>query len=91
VRGCYGYFCGTIPLQLAANPQAILALAVSGAPLPVGHGAPLRLRVETQLGFTMAKWIKGIEFAAGTSDIVMGVGMGGWRVDQQFYANDAGI
>jgi DMSO/TMAO reductase YedYZ molybdopterin-dependent catalytic subunit len=62
---------------------------MNGAPLPVGQRAPLRLRIETQLGFKMAKWVKGIEFAADTRDI--GMGMGGCRGDQQFYANAAGI
>jgi len=58
-------------------------------PLPVEFGAPLRLRIEAQLGFKMVKWIKGIEFVAGTRDV--GMGMGGWREDQQFYASAAGI
>jgi len=62
---------------------------MNGAPLPVQHGAPIRLRVETQLGFKMVKWIQGIEFVSDIADI--GMGMGGWREDQQFYANGAGI
>ena len=37
---------------------------MNGAPLPIEYGAPLRLRVETQLGFKMVKWITGIEFVA---------------------------
>lgn len=87
--GRYGYFYGTIPLHLAANPQCILALDMNGAPLPIEHGAPLRLRIETQLGFKMVKWITGIEFVADIADI--GMGMGGWREDQQYYANGAGV
>jgi DMSO/TMAO reductase YedYZ molybdopterin-dependent catalytic subunit len=35
---------------------------MNGEPLSVPHGAPLRLRVETQLGFKMVKWLKSIEF-----------------------------
>lgn len=88
-EGRYGFFYGTIPVHLAENPQTILALDMNGAPLPVEHGAPVRLRVETQLGFKMVKWIAGIEFVADVRDI--GMGMGGWREDQQFYANAAGI
>lgn len=88
-EGRYGYFYGTIPLHLAGNPQTILALDMNGAPLPVAHGAPVRLRIETQLGFKMVKWITAIEFVVDTADI--GMGMGGWREDQQFYANAAGI
>ena len=62
---------------------------MNGAPLPVEHGAPVRLRLETQLGFKMVKWVVGIEFVTDVTDI--GQGMGGWREDQQFYANAAGI
>ncbi len=88
-EGRYGYFYGTLPLHLAGNPQCILAMEMNGAPLPIEHGAPLRLRVETQLGFKMVKWIIGIELVADVTHI--GMGMGGWREDQQYYANAAGI
>lgn len=37
----------------------------------------------------MVKWVAAIEFVAGTTDI--GMGMGGWREEQQSYANAAGI
>lgn len=88
-EGRYGYFYETIPLHLALHPQTILALEMNGAPLPVEHGAPVRARVETQLGFKMVKWIQAIEFVSDVSDI--GMGMGGWREDQMYYANAAGI
>ncbi|MGH3852274.1 MAG: molybdopterin-dependent oxidoreductase [Pseudonocardiaceae bacterium] len=88
-EGRYGFFYGSVPIHLARNPQAILALEMNGAALPIEHGAPVRLRIETQLGFKMVKWIKAIEFVADTADI--GMGMGGWREDQQYYANAAGI
>ncbi|MDQ2948599.1 MAG: molybdopterin-dependent oxidoreductase [Acidobacteriota bacterium] len=32
------------------KPECLLALSMNGAPLPVEYGAPLRLRVETELG-----------------------------------------
>jgi DMSO/TMAO reductase YedYZ molybdopterin-dependent catalytic subunit len=88
-EGRFGHFYGTIPLQLARRPQTILALDMNGAPLPVEHGAPVRLRVETQLGFKMVKWIRSIELVADYARI--GMGQGGWREDQQYYANAAGI
>jgi DMSO/TMAO reductase YedYZ molybdopterin-dependent catalytic subunit/thiosulfate reductase cytochrome b subunit len=88
-EGRYGYFYESMELHLATNPQTILALEMNGAPLPIEHGAPVRLRVETQLGFKMVKWIKAIEFVTDPTDI--GMGMGGWREDQQYYANAAGI
>ena len=88
-EGRFGHFYGTLPLQLARRPQTILALDMNGKPLPVEHGAPVRLRVETQLGFKMVKWIRAIELVEDYTRI--GMGQGGWREDQQYYANAAGI
>lgn len=70
--GCY---YGTIDIAVASHPQTILAYEMNGQPLPIPHGAPLRLRVETQLGFAMVKYVRRIELvhdyrhigAAGTS------------------------
>jgi len=88
-EGRYGFFYGSVPLHLAADPQTLLVLNMNGAPLPVEHGAPVRVRFETQLGFKMVKWIQAIEF---TDDITrIGMGQGGFREDQQYYANAAGI
>jgi DMSO/TMAO reductase YedYZ molybdopterin-dependent catalytic subunit len=56
----------------AYHPQTILAYAMNGAPLPVTNGAPLRLRVERQLGYKMAKYIHTIELV----DSFAGLGMG---------------
>ncbi|MGI8576871.1 MAG: molybdopterin-dependent oxidoreductase [Nocardioidaceae bacterium] len=88
-EGRYGFYYGSVPLFLVTNPQALLALEMNGASLPIEHGAPIRVRIETQLGFKMVKWIKAIEFVEDYADI--GMGQGGWREDQQFYANAAGI
>lgn len=88
-EGRHGYFYGTIPLWLARKPQTILAMEMNGEPLPIEHGAPIRLRIETQLGFKMVKWVRAIEFVSDVRPI--GDGMGGWREDQQYYANAAGI
>jgi thiosulfate reductase cytochrome b subunit len=84
-----GYFYGTIRLELAQDPQTILAYEMNGQPLPVLHGAPLRLRVETQLGFTMVKYIRAIQFVENYKTI--GQGQGGWREDYQYFSQEAGI
>jgi methionine sulfoxide reductase catalytic subunit len=84
-----GYFYGTIRLKLAQDPQTILAYEMNGQPLPVDHGAPLRLRVETQLGFTMVKHIRAIEFVEDYAHI--GQGQDGWREDYQYFSQEAGI
>src|SRR5579863_379436 len=84
-----GYFYGAIRLALADDPQTILAYEMNGEPLPINHGAPLRLRVETQLGFTMVKYIRAIEFVETYAHI--GKGQGGWREDYQYFSQEAGI
>jgi DMSO/TMAO reductase YedYZ molybdopterin-dependent catalytic subunit len=51
----------SIDLIDAAHPQTILAYDMNGKTLDVAHGAPLRLRVERQLGYKMAKYVMRIE------------------------------
>ena len=84
-----GSYYGTIDIALASHPQTILAYEMNDLPLPVPHGAPLRLRVETQLGFTMVKYVHRIEFVSDYGRI--GEGQGGWREDHQYYSQEAGI
>ena len=84
-----GMFYGSIDIALASHPQTILAYEMNGKPLPVPHGAPLRLRVESQLGFAMVKYIHRMEFVEDYRHI--GAGQGGWREDKQFYSQEAGI
>ena len=72
-------FYETISIELAKHPQTILAYEMNGEPLAVPYGAPLRLRVETQLGYKMVKWIKSIEFVSDYKNI--GRGQGGHRED----------
>jgi DMSO/TMAO reductase YedYZ molybdopterin-dependent catalytic subunit/thiosulfate reductase cytochrome b subunit len=84
-----GFFYGTIDMELARHRQTILAYELNGQPLPIPHGAPLRLRVETQLGFKMVKYIRAIEFVTDYKSI--GEGQGGWREDHQNYSTEAGI
>jgi methionine sulfoxide reductase catalytic subunit len=84
-----GQFYEVMDLELAYKPQTILAYAMNGKPLPIKHGAPLRLRVETQVGFKMAKWIYQIEFIDDHRGI--GYGLGGWREDNIHYDKDVEI
>jgi DMSO/TMAO reductase YedYZ molybdopterin-dependent catalytic subunit/thiosulfate reductase cytochrome b subunit len=65
------------------HPQSLLAYEMNGEPLPVLHGAPLRLRVENQLGFKQVKWIRDIEFVRDFSE--HGAGQGGYNEDHEFY------
>jgi DMSO/TMAO reductase YedYZ molybdopterin-dependent catalytic subunit len=49
-----------IDLLDALHPQTLLAYGLNGRPLPVPHGAPVRLRVETQLGYKSMKYLRKI-------------------------------
>ncbi|WP_284992066.1 molybdopterin-dependent oxidoreductase [Arthrobacter sp. efr-133-TYG-120] len=71
------------PIEQMGYQLTMLAYDMNGAPLSYGHGAPLRLRNEVQLGFKMVKWIKGIEFVADFSDV--GGGFGGYNEDHEFF------
>ncbi len=71
----------------ALHPQTILAWALNGEVLPIANGAPLRLRIERQLGYKHAKYLTGIEAVASLDGI--GAGKGGYwedRVDYEWYA-----
>ena len=59
----------------AHHPQTILAYEMNDQTLPIAHGAPLRVRVERQLGYKMAKFIKHIELVVDYTKL--GVGKGG--------------
>ncbi|SON57736.1 Sulfoxide reductase catalytic subunit YedY precursor [Hartmannibacter diazotrophicus] len=56
-----GRYYESIDLIDAFHPQTILAYAMNDQNLTVGHGAPLRLRVERQLGYKQAKYVMRIE------------------------------
>lgn len=76
----------SVDLVDAFHPQTILAWEMNGRPLEERHGAPLRLRVERQLGYKHAKFVHRIE-ARASLDGLYG-GKGGYWEDQgyQWYA-----
>ncbi len=70
-------WCSIAPIRSPAAPitnrstwstrsirKTILAWAMNGRPLNTGHGAPIRLRVERQLGYKHAKYVMRIEGGA---------------------------
>ncbi len=71
----------------AFHPQTILAHLLNGEALPIKNGAPLRLRLERQLGYKHAKYLTRIEAVASLEDIHGGAG-GYWedRAGYQWYA-----
>jgi DMSO/TMAO reductase YedYZ molybdopterin-dependent catalytic subunit len=78
----------SLDLHQARHPQALLALRLNDAPLDPDHGAPVRLRVPTQLGYKSAKWIGRIEVVGSFATIAGGHG-GYW--EDQGYEWYAGI
>jgi DMSO/TMAO reductase YedYZ molybdopterin-dependent catalytic subunit len=81
-----GQYYETIDLIDAVHPQTILAYDMNGAPLTIPYGAPLRLRLERQLGYKMAKYVMRIEVIESFQRI--GRGQGGYWEDRgyQWYA-----
>jgi sulfite oxidase len=57
-------FGGSIPLDKACRPEVLLAWGMNGKPLPLVHGAPLRIVVPGYIGARSVKWLEGIEVRA---------------------------
>ena len=64
----------SIDMFEVVHPQTILAYGLNGEELPVGNGAPLRLRVERQCGYKNIKFIQSIEVVDSLAGIRRGTG-----------------
>ncbi|HEY7333932.1 MAG TPA: molybdopterin-dependent oxidoreductase [Bryobacteraceae bacterium] len=78
-----GSYYDTQLIQNVLKPECLLAMEMNGKPLPEAYGAPLRLRVENQLGYKMVKWIERIEFIE--SEKLIGLGEGGKNEDDEYF------
>jgi DMSO/TMAO reductase YedYZ molybdopterin-dependent catalytic subunit len=76
----------SIDMDDAYHEQTLLAYALNGQPLPIANGAPIRLRVERQLGYKHAKYVMRLELVESFAHIAGG--KGGYWEDQgyQWYA-----
>ena len=77
----------SIDLIDAMHPQTIIAHLLNGDDLPEKNGAPLRMRIERQLGYKHPKYLTAIEVVSTLDGI--GEGKGGYwedRADYQWYA-----
>ena len=77
-----GRYYESIDLVDAFHPQTILAYALNDRPLEVKNGAPLRLRVERQLGYKQAKYVMRIEIVDSFGRF--GRGKGGFWEDRGY-------
>ncbi len=80
--GAGNLYYESLDMHQAYHPQALLALRLNDAPLDPDHGAPVRLRVPTQLGYKSAKWIGHIEVVGSFARIAGG--QGGYWEDQGY-------
>ncbi len=72
----------SIDMDDARHPQTLLAYGLNGKDLPIPNGAPLRLRVERQLGYKMAKYLMRLELVEELRPIRGG--RGGYWEDQGY-------
>lgn len=70
----YDGYTESIDMLDALHPQTILAYGMNGRDLPVPHGAPVRLRVETQIGYKSVKYLERIV----VTDEFVDTGDSGW-------------
>ena len=71
----------SLDLRQAAHPQTLLAYDLNDRPVPAMNGAPLRLKVPTQLGYKSAKHVNHIELVASLGG---SLGRGGYWEDQGY-------
>lgn len=57
---CNDNYIDSIDLLDALHPQTLLAYGMNGRDLSVPHGAPVRLRIETQMGYKSMKYLERI-------------------------------
>jgi len=75
------YYYESLSVSQAAHPQALLAYELNDKPIPIKNGAPLRLKVPTQLGYKSAKYVQRIELVASLGGTL---GNGGYWEDQGY-------
>lgn len=76
------FYYESIDFDDTYHPQTILAYELNDHPLPIANGAPIRLRVERQLGYKMAKYVMRIVLVE-SFDSIAG-GRGGYWEDQGY-------
>src|SRR5215831_17203033 len=78
-----GQYYDTQSMENVLKSECLLASRMNGGSLSELYGAPLRLRVENQLGYKMVKWIERIDFVE--SEKQLGEGEGGTNEDHEYF------
>ena len=84
-----GAYFDTHTIKNLIHEHSLLAYEMNYEPLKEVYGAPLRLRVENQLGFKMVKWVRSIEFVETYATV--GAGEGGYNEDHEYFGELANI
>jgi DMSO/TMAO reductase YedYZ molybdopterin-dependent catalytic subunit len=72
----------TVDMDDAFHAQTILAYDMNDAPLTQAHGAPIRARIERQLGYKMPKYVMQVDVIE--SFAALGRGRGGFWPDRGY-------
>jgi DMSO/TMAO reductase YedYZ molybdopterin-dependent catalytic subunit len=83
---CIDDWWDSLDMADAWHPQTLLAYGMNGGDLPVPHGAPVRLRVERQLGYKNLKYLSGITVTDSAKDWGAGQGAQGAEHGYAWYA-----
>jgi len=62
VQHCFGGYTTNLPIDDFVRDENFFAHTLSGDPLPVPHGGPMRIVVPHLYAWKSAKWIRGLEF-----------------------------
>lgn len=83
---CVDGWWDSLDLADARHPQTLLAYGMNGRDLPVPHGAPVRLRVERQIGYKNLKYVSGITVTDNADEWGKGKGAQGAENGYSWYA-----
>jgi len=83
---CIDRWWDSLDMADAWHPQTLLAHSMNGQALPVPHGAPVRLRVERQLGYKHLKYVTAITVTDTAKDWGKGKGSEGAENGYSWYA-----
>ncbi len=82
-------FYSCIPIEACREDESIFAWEMNDKPLPYTFGAPLRIRIESYVGYKMVKYIRSLEWVDDYTRY--GDGMGGTREDSGYQLINARI